>query len=246
MIWSRVDGGWNTQSPSRSNDHRSSANYPELDSATCYCHDVSVDREEQGAYSIGELAEEAGVSTRTIRYYVSEGLLPPPAGAGPNSRYTDAHREQLEIIGRLKQQYLPLKEIRRRLIGHGPLAHGSAAGALYEDAMGLPPSDPPNRPPEADWIRTERRRLAAEDLASPPQSAPRFAEAAHLNYSLPPPVLDEEQPPLWLSPVPSGERTWRRVAISDEAELLISESQYHRHRDKIDWLVQWAKRVLDG
>ncbi len=103
-------------------------------------------------YSIGELADEAGVSTRTIRYYVSEGLLPPPVGAGPNSRYTDAHREQLAIIGRLKAQYLPLKEIRRRLIGHGPLAHGSPASALHEDAMESPLSDPANRPPEADWL----------------------------------------------------------------------------------------------
>ncbi|MDP9381147.1 MAG: MerR family DNA-binding transcriptional regulator [Chloroflexota bacterium] len=30
---------------------------------------------------ISELAERAGVSLRTVRYYVSEGLLPPPGGA---------------------------------------------------------------------------------------------------------------------------------------------------------------------
>ena len=35
------------------------------------------------------------------------------------------------------------------------------------------------------------------------------------------------------------------MAISDEAELLITEDQYRRHQDKIDWLIQWAKRVLE-
>jgi len=217
----------------RSSHHRPSTNHPALDSATFYCHDVSVDREEQHEYSIGELADEAGVSTRTIRYYVSEGLLPPPVGAGPNSRYTDAHREQLEVIGRLKAQYLPLKEIRRRLIGHGLLRNAPPPSAPPEDAMELPLVDLSNRPPEADWIQRERQFRSREELASPPQAAPRFIEEARLNAAMPPPMPDEEQ-------------SWRRVAIGDEAELLISEHQYRRHRDKIDWLVQWAKRVLDG
>ena len=43
---------------------------------------MPVGTEGQHEYSISELAEAAGVSTRTIRYYVSEGLLPPPVGSG--------------------------------------------------------------------------------------------------------------------------------------------------------------------
>jgi hypothetical protein len=43
---------------------------------------------------------------------------------------------------------------------------------------------------------------------------------------------------------PEHGQAWRRVSISDEAELLITEDQYRRHQDKIDWLIQWAKRVL--
>ncbi len=184
-------------------------------------------------YSIGELADEVGVSTRTIRYYVSEGLLPPPVGAGPGSRYTDAHREQLEIIGRLKAQYLPLKEIRRRLIGHGVQASMPPASAQMADEMALPLADEFDRSPEVDWTRHERHPSSRQDLASPPQSALHFAEGARPNAAMPPPAPDEEQ-------------SWRRIAISDEAELMVTESQYRRHRDKIDWLTQWAKRVLDG
>jgi hypothetical protein len=189
---------------------------------------------ERREYSIGELADEAGVSTRTIRYYVSEGLLPPPVGAGPRASYTDAHREQLEIIGRLKAQYLPLKEIRRRLIGHAPLATvPPPSAAKGVNASELPSALASGPPPEADHVPMRSYLLAEPDLPSPAPMAARFEERAQVNSAMPPPAMEEEQ-------------SWRRVAISDEAELMITESQYHRHRDKIDWLVQWAKRVLDG
>jgi DNA-binding transcriptional MerR regulator len=174
---------------------------------------------EEREYSISELAEAAGVSTRTIRYYVSEGLLPPPVGSGPNSRYTDLHRRQLGIIGRLKAQYLPLREIRRRLIGHGEV-HGVVDSAASPGFHGL------SR--RAREIAEEHVRMEAVP-AAPPPSAP-MAEPM-LSAALPPPEPDRDRP-------------WRRVAISDEAELLITEDQYRRHQDKIDWLIQWATRVL--
>ena len=32
--------------------------------------------------------------------------------------------------------------------------------------------------------------------------------------------------------------------LSDEAELVISDRVYGRHRDRIDWLVRWARKVF--
>lgn len=191
-----------------------------------------MENEGQREYSISELADEAGVSTRTIRYYVSEGLLPPPVGSGPNSRYTNAHREQLEIIGRLKAQYLPLKEIRRRLIGHGA-----------PDAA-IAPRAAPASSPGPDWSRSRLRgrqelREQHVSLSMPSPESPHLAmgamEPTHRAYSMPPPAEPETEG-----------TAWRRVSISDEAELLITESQYRRHQDKIDWLIQWARRVLES
>src|SRR4051794_15916726 len=67
--------------------------------------------------SLRELTDTAGVSIRTVRYYIAEGLLPPPEGSGPSSFYSEAHLDRLQLIHRLKEAYLPLKEIRRRLAG---------------------------------------------------------------------------------------------------------------------------------
>jgi DNA-binding transcriptional MerR regulator len=60
---------------------------------------------------IHELAERAGISVRTIRYYIEEGLLPQPSYQGKYSYYSKAYLDRLELIRRLKDSYLPLKEI---------------------------------------------------------------------------------------------------------------------------------------
>lgn len=66
-------------------------------------------------YKIGELAEKGGVSKRTIHYYLSRGLLPPPKGAGPHSFYTQEHLLRLELIKKLQENYWPLDKIRKHL-----------------------------------------------------------------------------------------------------------------------------------
>ena len=46
-------------------------------------------------YSIGELAAQAEVSRRAVRYYIQRGLLPSPHGAGRGSYYDEAHLTRL-------------------------------------------------------------------------------------------------------------------------------------------------------
>ena len=66
--------------------------------------------------TIQELADRADVTTRTIRYYVDQGVLSPPERGRP-AEYTEEHVAQLALIKRLKEQYLPLEEIREVLQG---------------------------------------------------------------------------------------------------------------------------------
>ena len=66
-------------------------------------------------YTLSELVKLTGVSPRTVRYYIAQGLLPSPIQQGPNTRYTEAHLDRLRLIKRLQAAHLPLAEIRRRL-----------------------------------------------------------------------------------------------------------------------------------
>lgn len=67
-------------------------------------------------YTIGELANMAEVTPRTIRYYTTEGLLPPPDTRGRQALYSQDHLRRLQLIARLKEAYLPLGEIKARLV----------------------------------------------------------------------------------------------------------------------------------
>jgi DNA-binding transcriptional MerR regulator len=66
-------------------------------------------------YAIGDLAALGGVSRRTVRYYVQEGLIPPPLGLGRGNHYTSAHLEQLLRVKQMQEAGRTLGEIRQAL-----------------------------------------------------------------------------------------------------------------------------------
>jgi len=59
-----------------------------------------------GKYTIEELAERSGFTRRTIRYYVQEGLIDPPAGRGRGGFYYDSHLQRLLQIKAYQEQGL--------------------------------------------------------------------------------------------------------------------------------------------
>ena len=67
-----------------------------------------------------ELADRAGVSIRTVRYYIQQGLLSKPEARGPGAHYSEEHHlARLLLIKRLQREHLPLAEIRRVLEASG-------------------------------------------------------------------------------------------------------------------------------
>jgi DNA-binding transcriptional MerR regulator len=82
---------------------------------------------EEPRYTIDELVEKSGLSRRTIRYYVQEGLIPPPAGRGRGGFYNDSHLATLLKIQDLRQRGFTLSAI----AGLAPSA-SPASPALYE------------------------------------------------------------------------------------------------------------------
>lgn len=80
------------------------------------------------AVTIGALAERSGFSAKTIRYYESIGLLPPPPRSSSGYRqYGVADESRLGFIAKAKQLGLRLDEIREILslydAGSPPCGH---------------------------------------------------------------------------------------------------------------------------
>lgn len=62
-------------------------------------------------YTIDKLSELTGYSRRTIRYYIQEGLLKPPAGRGRGGFYYDSHLHKLQEIRAQQEQGIKLAAI---------------------------------------------------------------------------------------------------------------------------------------
>ena len=83
-------------------------------------------------YAIGDLASLGGVSRRTVRYYVQEGLIAPPLGLGRGNHYSPAHLDQLLRVKAMQESGQTLEEIRRSL------AAGGTGGSRVPTAASAP------------------------------------------------------------------------------------------------------------
>lgn len=212
-------------------------------------------------FGIGELAEAADVSVRTVRYYIAEGLLPPAVTAGARSYYTREHLDRLRAIGRLKEAYFPLREIRRQLATLDDRAIREIADDAFvtQAEMHAPPEllrleerpGPSSPAPDSAGIIDEQQELRPPRHQPPyrdrdrPGSASAYIArvlAGSARSRAPVQPGAGATPPREAAPEPV---TWRRIAIGDDAELLVREEAYQRRRDKIDWLIDWARKVLE-
>lgn len=93
-------------------------------------------------YSIDELADLGGVSRRTVRYYIQEGLLPMPLGVGRGPHYHRAHLDALLQVKALQEAGRSLDEIRRDRTPRGSRDRRVAASQV-----------PPPAPSRSLWRR---------------------------------------------------------------------------------------------
>ena len=169
------------------------------------------------SFDLAELADRAGVSVRTIRYYIQQGLLPSPEARGPGTRYEREHLDRLKLIRRLQREHLPLAEIRRRM-------EKLDAGAIRE-LLDRGPERAPGSSAK-DYIR--------EVLSGPP---PMMA----MTLSRAP------RAPRGSGPGPaSPERSqWDRITLAPDIELHIRRPLSREQNRQVDRLLDAARRIFE-
>jgi DNA-binding transcriptional MerR regulator len=93
-------------------------------------------KQKNNLLKMSELVKRTGVQKETIRYYISEGLLPAPLKTGKNMAYYDeSYIERIEHIKELQLKYfLPLKIIKEIVVqSHPEMTLGERA--LIRDHM---------------------------------------------------------------------------------------------------------------
>jgi len=69
--------------------------------------------------SLNDLAKKSGVPERTIRYYISRGLIPGPMRGGRGAEYTQEHLAGIQNVRRLQSGGMTLAEIEYQFAQHG-------------------------------------------------------------------------------------------------------------------------------
>ena len=168
-------------------------------------------------WELNELADAAGVTPRTVRYYVQQGLLPAPASRGPGAHYDRDHLDRLQLIRRLQRQHFPLAEIRRRL------------EALDDDGVrrALQEIPEPSYSSALDYARDllAGRSHRAEELPM-----------MYASY-----VLPAEKKP---QPKPTTKSTWERVMLSPDVELHVRRPLSREQNRVVERLLEAARRLF--
>ncbi len=74
-------------------------------------------RQDSREMKLAELSERSKTPARTIRLYISMGLLPGPLRPGRNAAYGPEHLARLAQIRAMQREGMTLSQVRRRLAG---------------------------------------------------------------------------------------------------------------------------------
>jgi DNA-binding transcriptional MerR regulator len=197
-------------------------------------------------YSLTELADLAGVTPRTVRYYLAQGLLPAVGQMGPGSRYDAGHLARLQLVRRLQAEHLPLAEIRRRL--------ETLSDDEVRDLVGATEPAPPVDT-ALEYLRTVLGAPLASRAGTPHGLPP--APAASLQgvaeRSVVAPVLMRANRTLSEAPIepdeattrPSDRSQWERIVLVPDIELHIRRPLPRAQNKQVDRLVTIARELLE-
>ncbi len=189
-------------------------------------------------FNIDELAAEAGVTRRTVYYYVSQGLLPGSGMEGRGSRYTVGHLNRLRLIRELQREHLPLAEIRQRL----ERLNDDQVGDLLSSGETLPEAGGS----AFDYIQsllagTNRRGLT---LPQPPLSpAEQVDVPGRCRHPLASPL---NEPPIPASPNAVATRSqWERISLAPDVELHVRRPLSRFQNRAVERFLAEARRILE-
>ena len=132
-------------------------------------------------YAVGDLAELGGVTRRTVRFYVQEGLIPPPLGRGRGRHYTRTHLERLLEVRALQERGLALDAIRGRL-RHEPIEPAAPPPASdLETGTESEAESPLSAEARSSWTRIQitpglELHVSRDWRVPPPHQLSRLAE----------------------------------------------------------------------
>ncbi len=210
------------------------------------------------SYTLKELCQANHVTERTVRYYIKEGLLPPPIGNGPSSHYGYEHWLRLKLIRRLKAEYLPLAEIKSRLAEKSlaELDKIARQSGLLQAESSEPSRAIENFLQPVQWGGTTLLRQQLNPAPSVSnvnmQLLPTEGQSGSRLGFQPPTFFPNEEPNEGTedtapetnpADLPKNQ-TWEHIVLAPGLEIQIESQLAQKHRPAIKELLDTARRLL--
>lgn len=189
---------------------------------------------EEKRFLINELAKRARTTIRTIRYYTSEGLLPQPEMDGKYAFYNENHLQRLELILKLKNAYLPLREIRQIMLS---LSDEEVVLRLNEEVH--------------SGMELKQENLIKEikeDSSSALDYISNVINTQAKFRSIPPSRPAASQPSLTQTPLPipvQDVENWQRIPIVPGVEIHLKYPTDSETQQRIQQLLSYAKKIFN-
>lgn len=208
-------------------------------------------------YDLNALAARAGVTARTVRYYVQQGLLPKPGHTGPGYRYDEDYLTRLRLIRWWQAQHLPLAEIRKKLDSPAEVEAALLEIRKQLDALQSPAGVEAalNAPISSaiDYVRSviATPSVARSSVAEPkmvvragpmelPHETPSMAKAADIEPSGP-----RLLPSINLRRGRGDRSQWERIALTEDIELHVRRPLSRHANRRVEKLLDLARRIFE-
>jgi DNA-binding transcriptional MerR regulator len=113
--------------------------------------------------TLEELTRRVGMSVRTVRFYATKGLVPPPIRRGRSGYYTADHLARLELVRELQAHGFTLSAI-ERYVARIPDDATPETIALHRTLLAPWMAEMPETVGKRELVRRAGRPLSAEDL----------------------------------------------------------------------------------
>ena len=184
-------------------------------------------------YEISELEALTGLRRRTIRFYIKEGLIPPPEGAGRNARYGEDHLLRLKLIRALREStHLRLEGIREQL-------DAMNTAQLRRYLKKVEGGEPPMIRQALHLGAPPLLEAMVEEMAEEQMDPDKLGALKGL-------IGSSDASFSWEPETPADDEAWTRVRLSDDVEIHYRESADARTRNWVKELIEFAKRLLRG
>jgi DNA-binding transcriptional MerR regulator len=205
--------------------------FPSIDSATGAGYTEAM-QENEVQLTLEELAERVNLGMRTIRFYISEGLLPGPGARGKAATYDAAHVSRLGLIRRLVEQRVPLKVIRERIAHLTDAEIGDLIAEDIRNEASLRQASVSASP--KDYISSLLERARAMNSRSGP--APQVLGQGQVDSSMAAPTRGTRDR--------SRQQSWQRWEVAPGIELHVRGDVAKGQRGLIERLLALAESAI--